>query len=92
MGLALFPTLPYDGGMKMNQRAEPQTPMQVARLPAVVDPCLMIAWTTYENARADGLCHDGAWECALAAGRGCTSAATLDDEQMRQTLWSLIHG
>lgn len=23
----------------------------------------------YENARNDGLCHEGAWECALGAAR-----------------------
>ncbi len=31
------------------------------------DDQLKIALTAYENARIDGLCHDGAWECALTA-------------------------
>lgn len=26
---------------------------------------LAAAMTAYQNARADGLCRDGAWECAL---------------------------
>ena len=28
---------------------------------------LAAAMRAYEEARSDGLCHDGAWECALAA-------------------------
>lgn len=32
---------------------------------AVSDEYLKIALTAYENARMDGLCHDGAWECAV---------------------------
>ncbi|MCZ7666950.1 MAG: hypothetical protein M5U34_06870 [Chloroflexi bacterium] len=34
---------------------------------AVPDEYLKIALAAYENARMDGLCHDGAWECALTA-------------------------
>lgn len=34
---------------------------------AVGDACFAAAVTAYENARIDGLCHDGAWECALQA-------------------------
>ena len=36
---------------------------------AVGDTCFSAAITAYENARIDGLCHDGAWECALDAMR-----------------------
>lgn len=36
---------------------------------AVCDDCFSAAVTAYENARIDGLCHDGAWECALEAMR-----------------------
>jgi len=36
---------------------------------AVRDACYTAAVTAYENARMDGLCHDGAWECALEAMR-----------------------
>jgi hypothetical protein len=36
---------------------------------AVRDACFSAAVTAYEDARIDGLCHDGAWECALAAMR-----------------------
>lgn len=34
---------------------------------AVRDACYSAAITAYENASIDGLCHDGAWECALVA-------------------------
>ena len=36
---------------------------------AVRGACFSAAVTAYENASIDGLCHDGAWECALAAMR-----------------------
>lgn len=35
---------------------------------------LKIALTAYENARMDGLCHEGAWECALDALRSLNVA------------------
>jgi len=37
---------------------------------AVRDSCFSAAVTAYEDASTDGLCHDGAWECALEAMRG----------------------
>lgn len=36
---------------------------------AIRDRCFSAAVQAYEDARSDGLCHDGAWECALAALR-----------------------
>ena len=36
---------------------------------AVRDSCFSAAVTAYEDASTDGLCHDGAWECALEAMR-----------------------
>ena len=38
---------------------------------------LKIALTAYENARMDGLCHEGAWECAVDAMRSLNVAALL---------------
>lgn len=32
---------------------------------AVNDSSYQIAFAAYENARMDGLCHEGAWECAV---------------------------
>lgn len=37
---------------------------------AVRDSCFSAAVTAYGDASTDGLCHDGAWECALEALRG----------------------
>lgn len=37
--------------------------------------CLQVAQTAYESARTDGLCHEGAWECALTAARACQQTA-----------------
>ena len=34
---------------------------------AVRNACYSAAITAHENASIDGLCHDGVWECALAA-------------------------
>lgn len=44
---------------------------QLWQLATVVrDGCFSAAVTAYEDASTDGLCHDGAWECALEAMRG----------------------
>lgn len=31
--------------------------------------CVQVALDAYENARMDGLCHEGAWEAAVSAMR-----------------------
>ena len=36
---------------------------------AIRDACVQTALNAYENARMDGLCHDGAWEGAGGAMR-----------------------
>ena len=36
---------------------------------AVREACFAAALTAYQDARTDGLCHDGAWECAVDAMR-----------------------
>lgn len=36
---------------------------------AIRDACVKAALDAYENARMDGLCHDGAWEVAVGAMR-----------------------
>ncbi|OQA42516.1 MAG: hypothetical protein BWY52_02186 [Chloroflexi bacterium ADurb.Bin325] len=35
-----------------------------------VAPAIAAGLAAYEQARLDGLCDDGAWECALEAARG----------------------
>ncbi len=44
---------------------------------AVRDAAYAAALTAYENARADGLCHEGAQECALQALRAVDHQALL---------------
>ncbi len=41
---------------------------------AVPDAALQAALTAYENARMDGLCHEGAWESALYVLRSLNMA------------------
>lgn len=36
---------------------------------AVREACIRAALDGYQDARADGLCYEGAWECAIAAVR-----------------------
>lgn len=36
---------------------------------AIRAACLQAALTAYEDASLDGLCHEGAWECAIDAMR-----------------------
>ena len=47
---------------------------------AVRDACLRAAVEGYERAAIAGLCHEGAWECAIDAIR------TLDIEAVLQAL------
>lgn len=57
---------------------------------AVTDPCLQAALAAYENARLDGLCHDGAWECATAVVTACVSPEAAAREQLLQALQGLV--
>jgi hypothetical protein len=57
---------------------------------AVAGPCLQDGLTAYENARLDGLCHDGAWECAVAALSACPTPDATDFNRRLQTLHSLV--
>jgi hypothetical protein len=44
---------------------------------AVRDACVQTALTAYEAASMDGLCHEGAWECAVDAMRSLNVTALL---------------
>lgn len=46
---------------------------------AVRDTCIRTAMAAYENARMDGLCHEGAWECAVDALRALNMPALLSE-------------
>jgi hypothetical protein len=47
------------------KRMEPAT-----RAEAVRQACIEAALAAYADARLDGLCHEGAWECAVDAPYG----------------------
>ena len=53
------------------------------------DETLKIALAAYENARMDGLCHEGAWECALDAVRSLSPDA-FNYTQWRQNLFAAL--
>ena len=50
-------------------RAEQTTTPTENLADAVRQACIEAALTAYETARTDGLCHEGAWECAIDAMR-----------------------
>ena len=50
-------------------RAEQTTTPTEKLAEAIRQACLEAALTAYETARADGLCLEGAWECAIDAMR-----------------------
>ena len=55
---------------------------EVAQLAeAIRQMCIQTALTAHENARIDGLCHEGAWECAIDALR-TVELATLVQQMM----------
>lgn len=49
---------------------------------AVPDAALQAALTAYENARMDGLCHEGAWESALDVLRTFGLESMIGDEEL----------
>lgn len=53
---------------------------------AIRDACVQAALNAYENARMDGLCHEGAWEVAVGAMQTLNVARVLEKvaEQPRQ--------
>ncbi|MFN2136268.1 MAG: hypothetical protein ACK2UK_09955 [Candidatus Promineifilaceae bacterium] len=48
---------------------------------AVGDAHLQAALAAYEDARMDGLCHDGAWEIALQAGHSAKPSLTSQNDK-----------
>ena len=68
------------------------TPADISSLRAAAgdDPCLPVGLAAYENARADGLCHEGAWECAVAALSACLKPEMMDFNWRLQRLHDLV--
>lgn len=55
--------------MKQDLRKPESKEIDVEAAAAVRDACVRVALNAYENARMDGLCHEGAWEAAVSAMR-----------------------
>ena len=51
----------------MSEDEREQDSLQLAE--AVRAACLAVALESYEDASIRGLCHEGAWECAIGAIR-----------------------
>jgi hypothetical protein len=45
---------------------------------AVRQACLYVALASYQDALMNGLCHEGAWECALGAMRTLDVSAIIE--------------
>jgi hypothetical protein len=45
---------------------------------AVRQACLQVALASYQDALMNGLCHEGAWECALGAMRTLDVGAIIE--------------
>ena len=53
--------------MSINSKQLPVNDVTLAK--AVRDACVRVALSAYEDAAMNGLCHEGAWECAVDAVR-----------------------
>jgi len=45
---------------------------------AIRAACVQAALNGYQDARMDGLCHEGAWECAIDAMRSLDLEAVIE--------------
>jgi hypothetical protein len=70
--------------MKLNNSTENELTVEQRRLAETVrQVCLQAALAGYEDARISGLCHEGAWECAIDAIRTLKlETVTLRPEQL----------
>ncbi len=70
-----------DPSLPMNETTQPNEDLILEQLwrpaLAISEACYAAALTAYEGAAADGLCHEGALECALAAMRHVDVAAVI---------------
>lgn len=54
---------------EMNRHEDVRDMATVELATAIRDACVKAVMDAYENARMDGLCHEGAWEVAVGAIR-----------------------
>ncbi len=69
----------YNDRDQQNEEVRLQEQRQLAE--AIRQACLQAALAGYEDASISGLCHEGAWECAIDSIRSLDINALL--EQMR---------
>ena len=66
----------------MSEDEREQDSLQLAE--AVRAACLAAALESYEDASMRGLCHEGAWECAIGAIRALNLPRLLADQDQRK--------
>lgn len=66
----------------MSEHARERDPLQIAE--AIRAACLTAALESYEEASRRGLCHEGAWECAIGAIRSLNLQRVLAHAQDEQ--------
>lgn len=67
----------------MNSKTHTNGDGKQALAVAVRDACVQAALNAYENARMDGLCHDGAWEVAVGAIRALNVQRIIQQTETR---------
>ncbi len=67
--------------MKPKLRDDSVEPARRQLAEAVRAACFRAALESYEQARLDGLCHEGAWEVALDAIRSLDIEAIVADDE-----------
>jgi hypothetical protein len=63
----------------MNTHNDEQNLLRIAE--AIRAACLDAALESYEDASMRGLCHEGAWECAIGAIRSLNVKRILQQQQ-----------
>jgi hypothetical protein len=66
----------------MSKHSDERNLLRVAE--AIRAACLNAALESYEEAGIRGLCHEGAWECAVGAIRGLNVRRILEQQNIYQ--------
>jgi len=66
----------------MSEKEVEQDLLRIAE--AVRNACLTAALESYEEASMRGLCHEGAWECAIGAIRSLDMKRLLEQQSVSQ--------
>lgn len=74
--------LPFSYNLCMNKDNDEGHLLQIAE--AIRAACLEAALESYEDASMRGLCHEGAWECAIGAIRSLDMKRLLEQQSVSQ--------